>query len=253
MALTQVTFPERNQIDIGFVRDQRAPEATMIAEVQYREGQAEMKIKFREMKPAILFAGDVTCYVLWAVTRDGTVENMGELWVRDDSETVEYSTGLKSFAMMVTAEAHPLVSAPSELVMFRSLAAKGKKVPSAQFTFSGLGPAPAIEYPSVAKVIWDRSEPLDLRQAQKAYELAVNAGAEAYAPTQLLRARTTLAQASGFTTGEKEQGGGRLQPAIAGAERRGAAGDCQTEGSGGRRGGDRPPDGGDGRAHGARR
>ncbi len=39
------------------------------------------------MKPAILFGGDVTCYVLWAVTRDGTVENMGELWVRDASET----------------------------------------------------------------------------------------------------------------------------------------------------------------------
>jgi outer membrane protein OmpA-like peptidoglycan-associated protein len=88
--------------------------------------------------------------------------------------------------------------------MFRSLAAKGKKVPSEQFIFSGLGPAPAIEYPSVAKVIWDKSEPLDLRQAQKAYELAMKAGAEAYAPTQLLRARTTLAQASGFTTGKKE-------------------------------------------------
>ena len=205
VTLNQVTFPERNQIEIDFVRDQRAPEATMNADVQYREGQAEMKVRFREMKPAILFAGDVTCYVLWAVTRDGTVENMGELWVRDDSETVEYSTGLKSFAMMVTAEPHPLVSEPSELVMFRSLAAKGKKIPSAQFTFSGLGPAPAIEYPSVAKVIWDRSEPLDLRQAQKAYELAVNAGAEAYAPTQLLRARTILAQASGFTTGRKNK------------------------------------------------
>ena len=116
VTLNQVTFPERNQIEVGFVRDQRAPEATMTAQVQYREGQAEMNIRFREMKPAILFAGDVTCYVLWAVTRDGTVENMGELWVREASETVEYSTGLKSFAMMVTAETHPLVSAPSALV-----------------------------------------------------------------------------------------------------------------------------------------
>jgi len=205
VTLHQVTFPERNEIEIGFVRDQRAPEATMIAEVEYREGQAEMNIRYKEMKPAILFAGDVTCYVLWAVTRDGTVENMGELWVRDASETVEYSTGLKSFAMMVTAEPHPLVSVPSELVMFRSLAAKGKKVTSAQFTFSGLGPAPMIEYPSVARVIWDHSEPLDLRQAQKAYEMAVNAGAEAYAPTQLLRARTILAQASGFTTAKKNK------------------------------------------------
>ncbi len=84
----------------------------MIAEVKYREGQADMNIRFRAMKPAILFGGDVTCYVLWAVTRDGTVENLGELWVREASETVEYSTGQKSFAMMVTAESHPLVSSP---------------------------------------------------------------------------------------------------------------------------------------------
>ncbi len=143
VTLIQVTFPERNEIEIGFVRDQRAPEATMIAEVQYREGQAEMNIRYKEMKPAILFAGDVTCYVLWAVTRDGTVENMGELWVRDASETVEYSTGLKSFAMMVTAEAHPLVSEPSELVMFRSLAAKAKndrRPRSSPFRASGRRP-----------------------------------------------------------------------------------------------------------------
>ena len=137
VTLNQVTFPERNQIEIDFVSDQRAPEATMTAEVEYGEGQAEMNIRYKEMKPAILFGGDVTCYVLWAVTRDGTVENMGELWVRDDSETVEYSTGQKSFAMMVTAEPHPLVTVPSDLVMFRSLAAETKNAPSESFTFSG--------------------------------------------------------------------------------------------------------------------
>lgn len=203
VTLDQVTFPERKKIEIGFARDKRAPEATVVADVEYREGQANINIRFHEMKPAILFGGDVTCYVLWAVTRDGTAENLGELWVRDDSENVEYSTGLKSFALMVTAEAHSLVSAPSELVMFRSLAAKAKRVTSAEFTFSGFAPAPEIEYPSVAKVIWDRSEPLDLRQAEKAYELAVKGGAEAYAPTQLRRAKTILAQARAFKSRKK--------------------------------------------------
>jgi outer membrane protein OmpA-like peptidoglycan-associated protein len=137
------------------------------------------------------------------VTRDGTVENLGELWVREASETVEYSTGQKSFAMIVTAESHPLVSQPSELVMFWSLPAKSKKATSAEFSFSGFAPAPKIEYPSVARVIWDRGEPLDLRQAQKAYELAKAAGAEDYAPTQLLRARTTLAQATSLASSNK--------------------------------------------------
>lgn len=205
VTLNQVTFPERNQIGIDFVSDQRAPEATMAAEIEYGEGQAEVSIRYKEMKPAILFGGDVTCYVLWAVTHDGTVENMGELWVRDDSETVEYSTGQKSFAMMVTAEAHPLVTVPSDLVMFRSLAANTKNAPSESFTFSGFGPAPRIEYPSVANVTWDHTEPLDLRQAQKAYELAVDAGAATYAPTQLFRARTLLAQATGFSAAKKEK------------------------------------------------
>jgi outer membrane protein OmpA-like peptidoglycan-associated protein len=203
VTLNQVTFPERNKIEIGFARDERAPEATLVAEVKYREGQADMNIRFKEMKPAILFGGDVTCYVLWAVTRDGTVENLGELWVRDDSETVEYSTGLKSFAMMVTAESHPLVSMPSDLVMFRSLAAKAKRATSEGFTFSDFATAPQIEYPSVAKVIWDRSEPLDLRQAEKAYELAIEADAGAYAASQLRRAKTTLAQARGFSNANK--------------------------------------------------
>jgi outer membrane protein OmpA-like peptidoglycan-associated protein len=197
--LYQVTYPERNEIEINFVRDHRAPDATMIAEVEYHEGQAEMNIRFREMKPAILFGGDVTCYVLWAVTRDGTVENLGELWVRKVSDTVEYSTGQKSFAMMVTAEAHPLVVSPSELVLFRSAAAKPKKVSSVEFKFSGFEPPPLIEYPSVAKVIWDEKQPLDLRQAEKAYELAVEAGGKDYAPSQLLRSFTVLSQARNFS------------------------------------------------------
>ena len=203
LTLQQVTFPERNEIEVDFSRDARAPEATLIAEVEYREGQANMNLRFREMKPAILFGGDVTCYVLWAVTPDGTTENLGELWVRSESETVEYSTGLKSFAMMVTAESHPLVSTPADLVMFWSNAAKSKKAPSVAFPFSGFAPAPTIEYPSVARVIWDKKQPLDLRQAEKAYELAIAAGAEKYAPSVLRRASTALIQGRNLTFGNK--------------------------------------------------
>ncbi len=205
VTLQQVTYPERNEIEIGFSRDQRAPEATLIAEVEYREGQANMNIRFRDMKPAILFGGDVTCYVLWAVTPEGSTENLGELWVRNDTDTVEYSTGLKSFAMMVTAESHPRVSSPSELVMFLSEAAKAKMAPSVAFTFSAFAPAPMIEYPSVARVIWDKGQPLDLRQAEKAYELAVAAGAEEYAPSVLRRAFTALTQARNYTAVKKDK------------------------------------------------
>ncbi len=78
MTLQQVTFPERNQIEVPFARDSKAPEATLTADVDFREGQASASLKYRDMKPAILFGGDVTCYVLWAVTPDGTADNLGE-------------------------------------------------------------------------------------------------------------------------------------------------------------------------------
>jgi outer membrane protein OmpA-like peptidoglycan-associated protein len=205
LTLHQVTFPERAQVEVGFQRDTRAPDASMVAEVRHREGQANMEVRFRGMKPAILFGGDVTCYVLWAVTRDGTTENLGELWVRDDSETIEYSTGLKSFAMMVTAEAHSLVPAPSELVMFRSEAVEAKRTEVSEFVFSDFAPAPRTLYDSVATVPWDKCKALDLRQAEKAYELAVDAGAEEYAATELRRAFTELAQARNFAGAKKNK------------------------------------------------
>jgi outer membrane protein OmpA-like peptidoglycan-associated protein len=203
MTLQQVTFPERNQIEVTFARDSRAPEATLVAEVEYSEGQANTSLRYRDMKPAILFGGDVTCYVLWAVTPNGTTDNLGELWVRDESDTVEFSTGLKSFAMVVTAESNPLVSVPSELVMFWNEAAKSKKAQSIPFTFSAFGSAPSIEYPSVARVIWDRKQPLDLQQAEKVYQLAVEAGAETYAPSVLRRANLALVQGRNLTAGNK--------------------------------------------------
>jgi outer membrane protein OmpA-like peptidoglycan-associated protein len=203
MTLQQVTFPERHEIEIAFARSTRSPEAEFVADVAYREGQANIKIRFREMKPAILLGGDVTSYVLWAVTGDGTTENLGELWVRKESDTLEYSTGLKSFAMLVTAESHSLVSSPSELVIFWSEATTAKKASNDAFTFSAFAPAPRTEYSSVAEIIWDKRQSLDLRQAEKAYELAVDADAEKYASSELRRAFTALTQARNYNAQKK--------------------------------------------------
>jgi outer membrane protein OmpA-like peptidoglycan-associated protein len=152
------------------------------------------------MKPAILFGGDVTSYVLWAIDRGGTVENLGELWVRSNSENIDFSTGQKAFAMMVTAESHPLVSRPSELVLFTSNVPPAKKAPSEQFVFTDFAPAPKTEYTSIAGVGWNESENLDVRQAEKAYELAVDAGASDYAASLMRRAHITLAQARNLST-----------------------------------------------------
>jgi hypothetical protein len=79
----------------------------------HQQGQAVISLKFRDMKPAILYGGDVTSYVLWAVNREGGFENLGELWVRTADDELEFSTGMKSFALMVTAEAYTAGRSPA--------------------------------------------------------------------------------------------------------------------------------------------
>jgi len=88
VTLYEVSFPERRDIDLEFTRTRAAPQAQLKAEVKHREGRAVIEVKYRDMKPAVLFSGDVTSYVMWAVTRDGGAENLGELWVRENDDKV---------------------------------------------------------------------------------------------------------------------------------------------------------------------
>jgi outer membrane protein OmpA-like peptidoglycan-associated protein len=97
------------------------------------------------------------------------------------------------------------VGKPSDLVMFISRSSPEKKAVTEVFTFSDFAPTPEIEFPSIAKVIWDRDQNLDLKQAETAYELAVKAGAAEYSASLMARAGTTLAQARSFAAQNKSK------------------------------------------------
>jgi outer membrane protein OmpA-like peptidoglycan-associated protein len=167
-----VTFPERESIALPIVKNPGAPQANLNADVIYRKGQASIDLRFQSMKPAILYGGDVTCYVVWAITPDGSTENLGELLTRKMSGKLTFKTGKKSFGLMVTAEAYYLVKEPSELVVFRSLAPLGRAGLSRPFTFDQLATAPRYGMEHIDGIRWDSRVPLELLQARKAYELA---------------------------------------------------------------------------------
>ena len=205
VALHQVTFPERKKVDVQFSTTSSGPRAEMKAKVEYREGQAEISVRYQDMKPAILFGGDVTSYVLWAVARDGTVENVGELWVVDASERIDFSVGLKSFAMLVTAESYPRVDVPSELVVFVAGPPDGKRVPSEPFTFSDFRPAPEHERSSIAAVSWTRRQPIYVAQAEKIFDMAEREGAEEETPGIHRDARVALAQAQNISAHSSDE------------------------------------------------
>jgi outer membrane protein OmpA-like peptidoglycan-associated protein len=199
VTMHQVIFPEKKSVKLDFSRTAEAPEGEVRATVEHEEGRAAVEIDFKNMKPAILFGGDVTCFVVWAVSRDGTTENLGELWVRDDDGEIEYGTFMKSFGILVTGEAYPLVSQPSELVLFRSLKPNSDKVPSEPFTFADFAPAPEHDYPSIARIEWRDDRAVDLEQAQKAYELAMRVDAAVHAPDLVRQSQVALAQATALS------------------------------------------------------
>ncbi len=121
--------------------------------------------------------------------------NLGELPTRDAGGTSRYRTGLKSFAILVTAEPYYLVRKPSEMVMFYNAKPASKRIPSDDFSFSRLVPAADHQLDSIVNVAWDSDEPLELIQAEKAYEIAGRIDADKYAPDLYFQATTTLEQA----------------------------------------------------------
>lgn len=203
MDLKVVTFPESKTIKLNFHGARGIPGSALDAKVEFQKGQAQVEMHFQDMKPAVLFGGDVSCYVVWAVSRDGSFENLGELWMPNSKGKLEFSTGRKSFALLVTAESYVFVPSPSELVVLYNLAPVSKKAPTAGFEFTSLSKAPSHPLASIANIAWDSNRPLDLMQAEKAYELAGRLDAAAYVPNLVREAQTTLGQARTMASRKK--------------------------------------------------
>lgn len=203
--LAAVQFPEGKSVDLDLAASSRVAPAQAEAEVQFKNGQARVEISYKKLPPALLFSGDVTSYVVWAVARDGATENLGELIVRKQSGDAEYRTGQKEFGLLITAEAYPLVLRPSELVVFTSVAPPPKKLRSTPVTLSVFAPAPRLGNPTIGSMVYSGSEPLDLTQAQNVYQQAQQMGAEKYAPDAMRDASITLAQATNSYKGGKDK------------------------------------------------
>jgi outer membrane protein OmpA-like peptidoglycan-associated protein len=179
--LQSVAFPEKRSVDLPIVNRPAAPAARVTAEVIHRQGQAKIEIAFSKMKPAILFGGDVTCYVVWAITRDGNTENLGELLTPKPSGRLTFYSGQKNFALAITAESFHLVGQPSDLLMFRNVGPVGQPEMVSSFQFDGFAPAPTHHMDGISHLKWDSDVPLELLQARKAFDLARDIGAETHA------------------------------------------------------------------------
>jgi outer membrane protein OmpA-like peptidoglycan-associated protein len=174
-AAVQVTGVEflSKSVTVPFTAQSSAPKAELSADVVFKLGQSRVKLKYKDLSPAILFGGDITSYVLWAVTADGRATNLGELQQNGKTSGTEtFYVGLKGFAMIVTAEPYFMVARPSVMVMFIGGPPEKDKSRFASYAFAGLAMAPRHDVESIDGQKWESEESLLLMQARKAYEIA---------------------------------------------------------------------------------
>ena len=183
--LTALTLQAGKPVDINFSRTSRAPSrAAMQGSLLYDNGKTAVKLDFQKMEPAILFAGDISAFVLWAVTLDGSAENLGEVIAdkKNASGSLQGYTGKKVFALMVTAEPFATVTRPTELVLFVSGEIGGMNIQNTPFTFTNFSTdyKPALD--TISGIQYNDPTPAAVKQAKKAIELAKKLDAAAVNP-----------------------------------------------------------------------
>jgi outer membrane protein OmpA-like peptidoglycan-associated protein len=204
--LTALTLQPGKTFDLGFAKTSRAPSrASMQATIGYDNGQASVKLAYQKMEPAVLFAGDITAYVLWAVIPDGTAENLGEVIAdkKSASGSLQAYTGKKTFALMVTAEPFATVTRPTELVIFVAGGVEGLNISNTPFTFKSFSTEykPAID--SISGVQYNDPTPAAVKQAKKAMEIAAKLNAGDINPKAMDGAQIAFGKAMA-STGDKK-------------------------------------------------
>ena len=198
-----ITYPLDQTIDVPFHGTVRLPRLKGSAKVR-RQGRRGTRVELHidNLPRAYELGGIYTTYVLWAISPDGHVDNLGEI-KRSGSglidSKIDVTTPLQTFALVVTAEPHFLVHSPSRMVVMENLAPamiRDAQLETSRIQYIGN----TSDYfrdsnvPQIAESDF-RDIPVALLGARQAVNLARYAGADRDAPDELRRAEADLQQA----------------------------------------------------------
>ncbi len=161
------------------------------AEVEFQNGRTRVDVDVENLTSP-WHLGPFATYVLWAVTADGSASNLGSIEVKNGRGSLKTTTALSQFALIVTAEPHFAVTAPSRAIVLQNL---GKRVHGQKITITGL--RQRIDYAGLAPQPRDDSgkTPSDLVQARYALAIAEEVDADRLAAAEYSRAQGLLARA----------------------------------------------------------
>ncbi len=210
-----ITYPLDEEVMVAFRGTTRFPRMKGEAKIKRtQKNGTEIKLSISKIpRPFELGAGYAT-YVLWAISPNGQIDNLGEIKRRgfwEFDSTIKVTTPLQTFALIVTAEPHFLVSRPSQEIMLENLnpyARSGRSIATTttiQYFGNSSDYFRDARTPQIADVDYRRT-PIAVLQAKQAVALAKFAGAERDAPDELAEAEVLLRNAeSAWQAGRDEE------------------------------------------------
>jgi hypothetical protein len=154
------------------------------ADVERAGTVTKVLVQLEDLRPPQTVLAGMNSYVVWAVSPEGSFDNLGELEISERKGFLEATTRFDRFAILITAEPHYMVDTPGMTVVFKN--EPHRTVPSVP-TRIELG---AYEYANLPKSA--PNTPALIVEARAAIAIAVAAQADRLAPTEMRQARVSL-------------------------------------------------------------
>jgi len=148
--------------------------------VEFENGNARISVKVKDL-PVPTSLGPYTTYVLWALTPDGRAASQGVVAGAEGGKgSLKTQYGAPQFALIITAEPHFAVTAPSNMIVLYNVADKVKGEESKVTTLTERS-----EYSKLTPIkVDEKTNPAELVEARYAVAIAAEAGAQQYAAPQ---------------------------------------------------------------------
>ncbi len=196
-----ITYPLDDQINVQFRGTTQFPKMKGSAKVK-RTGKTGTKIDLSvtDMPRTFQLGAGYATYVLWAISPEGQVDRLGEIKRRgfwEFSTKVSVTTPLQTFALLITAEPHFLVSSPSQKIMLENISATTELGASVRTTAAVHYFGNSSDYfrdprtPEIAERDYGKT-PSSILQGYQAIALARYAGADRDAAEELKQATDLL-------------------------------------------------------------
>ena len=187
--------------EVDFRGTDLMPEARGEVNVNSKQGRIEIKARMEHMSAATQYGPEFLTYVLWAVTPEGRPKNLGEVLLNGgDHSSMEVTTDLQTFGLIVTAEPYFAVTQPSNVVVMENVVSDKtvgtiepinvhyELLERGQYVLN-------VDRTRITPYTPDRKTPLELYEARNAVRIARWTGAEQWAPDALQRAQISLQNA----------------------------------------------------------